>query len=58
MKHRLKLIARSGGNVVMLGLFWTGAVFVGGSIVINYIVNKEKFNEKNNNSSQYLNNLA
>jgi hypothetical protein len=39
----VKLAARGGGNAVMLGLFWTGALLIGGSIAINYAVNRGKF---------------
>ena len=43
VKRGVKLAARGGGNAVMLGLFWTGALLIGGSIAINYAVNRGKF---------------
>ena len=57
VKHGIKLIAKSGGNAVMLGLFWTGAALIGGSIAINYVVNRGKFTAKNTDNVQRLRNV-
>jgi len=48
---------KSSGNAVMLGLFWTGAVLIGGSIAINYVVNRGKFTAKNTDNVQRLRNV-
>ena len=58
VKHGIKLIAKSGGNAVMLGLFWTGAVLIGSSIAINYVVNNGKFENKNQEDYVRLRNLV
>ena len=57
MKRGLRLMARSGGNAVMLGLFWTGAALIGGSIAINYAVNKGKFSTENSDNLRHMRNL-
>ena len=58
MKRGVKLIAKSGGNAVMLGMFWTGAVLIGGSIAINYAVNSGKFCDENSDNFRRLRNLT
>ena len=51
MKRGARLIARSGGNAVMLGLFWVGAALIGSSMAINYTMNR------NNCSGEHDTNL-
>ena len=58
VKRGAKLVARGGGNAVMLGLFWAGAVLIGSSIAINYAVNSGKFCDKNQDDLRRLRNLV
>jgi hypothetical protein len=58
VKRGVRLAARSGGNAVMLGLFWTGALLIGSSIAINYAVNRGKFYDENKENFQRLRNLT
>ena len=58
MKRGVRLAARSGGNAVMLGLFWVGAALIGSSMAINYTMNRNKFSGKNDTNLQHWRNLT
>jgi len=40
MKTKVKKVAKAGLTSVSLGLFWSGALLVGGAIAINYSLAK------------------
>jgi len=42
MKTKVKKVAKAGLTSFSLGLFWSGALLVGGAMVINYSLAKGK----------------